>query len=163
MPSNIPAATSCYVVLVSSLLGDGFPEGWLCAITTLAALSFSGPANTSRGCAKAISSRPMVTVRRLMTCPALSSDRQTKYSCRLWRMKFRYGSKSSAGGGRLVLLIDHHQAIARHPAREHVQLFAFKLVSNVDTVANGWYTDKVVGSRECYISFKLVVWCFASE
>lgn len=25
-------------------------------------------------------------------------------------------------------------------------------------MANRWYTNKVVGSRECYNSFKLVVW-----
>jgi hypothetical protein len=54
MPSSFPAAASCRVNATSFSLGAASPDGWLCAMITEAALSVSGPANTSRGWASEV-------------------------------------------------------------------------------------------------------------
>src|SRR6266511_2947416 len=134
---------------MSCLLGSATPDGWLWARITDAARSFIGPANTSRGCANETSSRPIVTVRLAIKLPPLPSDKHTKYSCRLLRIKPRQARTSSVEVRSFALFINNHSAAFRHPARQHMQLFFIELVGYVYRWTNRRKPNEVFGGREC--------------
>lgn len=67
-----------------------------------------------------------------------------------------------AGGG-LHLLINHHQAIARHPGRERVELLAFKGVGDKYTATDWQHASKVVGRGKGYVSLERVIRYSARE
>ena len=72
MPSSSPALTRVLVIAASSSLGVGSPEGWLCASTTAAALSWKATLKISLGWTREAFRLPMVMT-RLQSSPFLAS------------------------------------------------------------------------------------------
>lgn len=60
----------------------------------------------------------------------------------------------------LVLSINNYHAVFWHPARQHMQLFTLKIVSDIHHPAIWWIAHKRVCCRKGYICFKYIFWHF---